>query len=66
MPIQVRDEIEVLGKALAAVAPSDRGPSLEYKMFAFGTGIEMLEEDQLEKLGAADMSFCVCLHTVSI
>jgi hypothetical protein len=62
----VRDEIEVLGKALAAMAPPDRGSPLEYKIFAFGAGIEMLEEDQLEKLGAADMSFCKCLHTVNL
>jgi hypothetical protein len=44
----VCDEIEVLGEALASVAPPDRRSSLKYKMFAFGTGIEMLEEDQLE------------------
>ena len=65
-PIQMRDEIEVLGKALSAVAPPDRASPLEDKMFAFGTGVEMLEEDQLEKFGAADMSFCIRLHTFSL
>jgi hypothetical protein len=62
----VCDEIDVLGKTLAAVAPPDRRSPLEQKPVAFGTGIEMLEKDQLEKLGAADMSFCICLHTVNL
>jgi hypothetical protein len=62
----MRDEIEVFGKAVAAVAPPDRGSALENETVAFGACVDVLEEDQLEKLGAADMSICVRLHTVSL
>ena len=59
---QVRDKIEVLGKSLSVVTPADGSASLENKARTFGACIKVLEKDELEKLGAPDMSFGMCFH----
>jgi hypothetical protein len=56
------DKIKVFGKTPSVVTPADGRSSLEYEADAFGARIKALEENELEKLGAADMSFGVRFH----
>jgi hypothetical protein len=65
-PFKVCDKIQVFGKSRSVVTPAEGRASLENKARAFGTGVNMLEKDKLEKLGAMDMSFGACFHLFSL
>jgi hypothetical protein len=65
-PFEVGDKIEILGKPPAVVTPAEGRAALENQTGAFRTSVDTLENDELEKLRAADVSFGIGFHTFSL